>query len=314
MNETNQSKPVESLSEFIVELNKKIALINKLGGISDDFPIWFRGEDSQDYELVPNLYRFLEDNQIQYWNNIYQSSAVKQIEDNIDVSFDRKAIIHLANKGIANTRWNRYFLKQHYRVKTRLLDWTENALYALFFSVAGNSKSTNAKVWLLSPHKLNNYSLQKITKEKKNGYLIFPSYDFGEKRELMNEKGELSLRELMRKYCIMDFEAADEAYPLAIYPPHLDSRMAAQQACFTVFGNIVCGFRNLEEKFLEFVLIDASCKEKILKELRLIGISNYSIYPDLDGLGQTINYYHLHDIFNGQQANELNHFFNSIEE
>ena len=44
-------------------------------------------------------------------------------------------------------------LAQHYGVPTRLLDWTENALIALYFACESN-KNCDAVVWML--HK-NNY-------------------------------------------------------------------------------------------------------------------------------------------------------------
>ncbi|MEJ7683331.1 MAG: hypothetical protein WKG06_36825 [Segetibacter sp.] len=90
----------------------------------------------------------------------------------------------------------------------------------------------------------------------------------------------------------MDWTPDEKMYPIAIYPPHLDERMSAQQACFILFGNIVKGLDHNDspEKFLDFVFVGAESKPKILKELRMLGISNYSMYPDLDGLGKTINY------------------------
>jgi hypothetical protein len=309
MSDTNQDKPVRSLSEFIDKLNSKMNLINKFGDNSEEYPVWFRGEGSEKYELVPNLYRYVQDGKTYYWNDIVDCKIIKRIEDNIDINFNRKATIYLADKKIANIRWNRYFLQQHYKIKTRLLDWTENALYALFFALADQNNNYNARVWLLSPQKLNNYSLQKLTGQNVNRYHIFSSFGDLEKKELINEKGELNWKELMRKYCLIDFSRNDKAHPIAIYPLHLDDRMAAQQACFTIYGNVVKGLLidDSVEKFLEYVLICANSKEKILKELRLIGVSNYSIYPDLDGLGRTINDDHLHDILNGRERNDLNY-------
>ena len=89
--------------------------------------------------------------------SLLKPSDIKQIEENIDSSFHRKVSVFLASKGIKNIPWNRYFLKQHYGVKTRLLDWTENAFIALFSALSDESekaKGENAMVWILSPIEL----------------------------------------------------------------------------------------------------------------------------------------------------------------
>jgi hypothetical protein len=87
-------------------------------------------------------------------------------------------------------------------------------------------------------------------------------------------------------------------YPLAIYPPFLDERIAAQKACFTIFGDANNGklqdIINLQdsyspnEKIIDNIVIDGKSKKKMLTELRLIGIDDSSIYPDLDGLGYSL--------------------------
>jgi hypothetical protein len=136
------------------------------------------------------------------------------------------------------------------------------------------------------------------------------------KQELFNDKQELRLSEIERRYYRLDCEDIKELYPIAIYPIHLDERMVAQQSCFTLFGNIVRGLdcNDTKENFLDYVDISANAKLSILNELRLLGISYYSIFPDLDGLGKTVNKNEEEDLFDTLTLNNIKYHFNAADE
>lgn len=302
--QANNTELVRSLSEFLD------VLFEKTSKFRND-KIWFRGENSDSYDLVPNIYRRPSE-KIAYCQDIIDSTIFNTLEQNIDTSFYRRAFSYFSDKGIENNKWNRYYLKQHYGIKTRLLDWSENALFALFFALHNNYKENeNARLWILYPFNLNNYSVQKLLKEEKAFRKILTFNNFKKGQALRNEKGEVSIEGIGRKYYNLNCEEGDELYPIAIYPPHLDSRMAAQQSCFTVFGNITKGlnYNDSSEVILDYIDISANNKNRILKELNIIGISSYSVFPDLDGLGKAINEDSAYDIETSQNNSDLNAFF-----
>jgi hypothetical protein len=306
---TGSNDGVKSLSEFID------VLFAKIENLGEHNIVWFRGENSNKYDLVPNIYRKARNNKIVYCQDILNTNHFNILEQNIDTSFYRKSFRFFSAHGIENSIWNRYFLKQHYGIKTRLLDWTENALFALYFSIYYNTmESDDSRVWMLSPFTLNNYSVSKLHATQKTFYKILTLSDFESKQDLINEEGELRTIELGRKYYRIDCKKDERLYPLAIYPPHLDQRMAAQQSCFTLFGNVVRGLNNNDstETFLEFIDINANSRQKILKELKLIGISTYSVFPDLDGLGKAINEDSAYDIDKSQNNSDIDAFFNEV--
>jgi hypothetical protein len=196
-------------------------------------------------------------------------------------------MMFLKQNRIENNDWNNYFLMQHYGLNTRLLDWTESALVAIYFAVKDFSKTDDSKIWILNPHKLNE-STSKLIKGFETGFSVINFPQNTEKKSLFDNDGKLDLDELHRKYLMMDFD--DKAYPLAIYPYLFDERMKVQKACFTIFGNQVNGLLNNSEKesFLKEIIIDGYKKKEIMEELRWLGISEESVYPGLEGTCKAI--------------------------
>lgn len=94
---------------------------------------------------------------------------------------------------------------QHYNVNTRLLDWTEDAIKALF-AIKENTDN-DAKVWILQPFELNRFTFNKLFDHKIGSTCNSSlSDDHYKPQELLNEDGKIRLRELTRRYLNMDFQ------------------------------------------------------------------------------------------------------------
>ncbi|MFA6581666.1 MAG: FRG domain-containing protein, partial [Paludibacter sp.] len=240
----------KSVDEFLKIVYGKI-----FKGSKEDDPFnvfWFRGENS-DYKetsLIPSAYRDIvvkTNTSIseKRFTVVGNEHSYSYLESYLRVDFNRKALPFILSKGIENTAWNRYFLMQHYNVNTRLLDWTEDAIKALFFAIKedsdSDSDSDDSKVWILRPFELNRFTLNEIFDLEIDMPVIPPlSDDHYMPQELLEDK-KIRLQELTRRYLSMDFKKDKkyenkQYYPLAIYPPFLDERIAAQKACFTIFG------------------------------------------------------------------------------
>jgi hypothetical protein len=288
---------IKSVSGFIEAIKK-----SRPKDIAEEEPqaLWFRGEGSINWKtpLVPNIYRTLAETFQSNIDDLFTSINIKQVETNIHAEFKRKAQRHISTKGIENSRWNRYFLMQHYKIKTRLLDWTENAMLALFFAISNESSfEEDSIVWILNPFKLNDLTIRTIINSKKSYMIIPPGVDSDGPHELIMEDGKIRISELTRRYVRMDFLKDSEDnqiiyYPLAIYPTYLDERMTAQKTCFTIFGNKINGLlsNDLNLDFLSSVIIEGGlAKSRMLDELKMLGIDYASVLPDLDGIGLSIN-------------------------
>ena len=127
----------------------KIAAAIKADWFPDDtepFGPWFRGHQQVHWPLRPKLCR-------DYGS--YAEVSKHATEDELREEFIIRAPALSEVPLIATGEWDWYFLMQHFGAPTRLLDWTEGALIALYFAVRDNPGFYDAAVWVLDPHVVN---------------------------------------------------------------------------------------------------------------------------------------------------------------
>ena len=84
-------------------------------------------------------------------------------------------------------------------------------------------------------------------------------------------------------------------HPVAIYPAASSNlRLATQKGCFTVHGSkglpIESIFKDANcERFLKKIIIKTGAAVQIREELRIMGITPRSVFPDLGGLSQELS-------------------------
>src|SRR5689334_1061338 len=111
-----KSKAVKSLEAYIAIVE---GLRPKRKGL-----LWYRGCGKASYELKPSLYRHKQSKTIEDFMSMEKLLLAR---------FRQRSIpFHSRSLGDA---WEWLFLMQHYGVPTRLLDWSESPLMALFFAV-----------------------------------------------------------------------------------------------------------------------------------------------------------------------------------
>lgn len=213
---------------------------------------WFRGSESIQHLAIPSVRRRMYDEFQMVTTFRNRAPAYGPVPDRDELD-----------------KW--LFLMQHTGLPTRLLDWSEAALVALFFAVWKQS-SDDGVVWVLDPIQLNRVSVD---------FDGFPNTWTGAGGEFFK----------------VPFGTADapSEHPIAVQTTYIHARMSAQRSCFTIHGS---NNTSLEEQFagsafvkhgyLRKYVIERRSFGNIRNELRLMGISHATIMPDLDGLSREI--------------------------
>ena len=223
--------------------------------------LWYRGVSKKKYELIPSIYR------LEIWD--YDPA----IAYNLFNQFIRRSRVFKTEYNHFK-KWEWYQLQQHYGLPTRLLDWTEGSLIALYFSVRKTESNISPSVWVINPFRLNNISIG-IPK------VLYTDILIQEKDDLIIEKYLYDNKDL-------------PAHPVAFLPPYLDNRLSSQKSTFTVHGSSIDGFDQVFFKNKNFscvqLLIDPSQSRIIKDQLSQAGISEFTLFPDLEGLSRELKY------------------------
>ncbi|HWF43543.1 MAG TPA: FRG domain-containing protein [Candidatus Kapabacteria bacterium] len=161
------------------------------------------------------------------------------------------------------------FIMQHHGVPTRLLDWTESPLAALYFACKENFK-TDGALWCVLPVELNKNA--SIASEE-DGFIPGTS------------------DHALANYAPSSFagEGVTEMFPLAAISNRNTPRMQAQQGTFIIFHRRRTSIEAIgDSSHVWRYIIPAGSKRDILDELRLCGVNEFQLFPELPSIGSVI--------------------------
>ena len=249
---TSNRNQIGSLAEYL-------AYVGYLATLSEG-DLWFRGLSQARYDLIPGIYR-----EAGAWE--YSPSSANQLFND----FIMKAKGSVGVKDC--TKWEWLQLMQHYGLPTRLLDWTEGALIGLYFAVRGRDPISVPSVWVLDPFWLNQMSA--------GSNVVFTT------DALIQTKGD----DIANIY-VSDHDELP-APPVAVIPSYFTERISAQKGHFTVHGSDRSGMtaahqRQPEGLHLVQLKISTQAAADIKADLSRAGITETSIFPDLEGLAREL--------------------------
>jgi hypothetical protein len=284
--------------------------------------VWFRGHCTCDLSLQPGLYR--QSVWMPLLREVPDGGSGTDEADRDELLFDDLFdlehemridftsyghLLNESNQAKSHIDW--YFLMQHHLVPTRLLDWSTNALGALYFAVEEYGKRLAAGSPDASP-----------TPEGQSGgqnYVAVWAVDAYWLADHLSDEWSaplLAYTEDAAKYVpplerlverFNDARALVPKYPMPIEPPAMHPRVAAQEGRFIIFGRAKemlhqkirlekgdnCEEEDSRVKQIRFAVSDP---DAVLRELAQLGVSRRTLFPDLAGLAEFVRWKHLHQI------------------
>ena len=231
------------MSEFLGSLAR---LSNAIG----DEAVWFRGHGRRSYQLLPSIAR---------------NPLALEREALLSKKFRQNA--YPFRQTPPQSDWEWLFLMQHFGVPTRLLDWSESPLVALYFAVNDENASADdedANIWALLPARYN----FEIPRLRPLIQVDIPC--FGVDKILDDYRPDtIALENMSNKL------------PVAAIAHRQNERIMAQLGVFTIMHRDMTPLEALADAHLANFIIPAGAKTVLRSELQSLRVTQMSLFPEL---------------------------------
>ena len=257
----------------------EITKIEELVEVGKTLPhSWFRGHSEIYGELMPRIFR----------NGLNMRRPDREFI--LMDKFKKKSLPILEKLPNYDDHLSWLFLMQHYGLPTRLLDWTESPLIALFFAV-NEGKTKSGELWAMNPDALNMQGNDIGLPSLDNPSLLYlaeePVCNLIESNNKITPSISKNRKKILNKFRLSQAPHA----PIAFHPPMNFPRMVSQLSVFTIHpdpkinteAKTITELLTTETSLVRYI-ISAEYKEEMLRDLSSLGISRGTIFQDLDSL------------------------------
>ncbi len=240
-----ESRRIDSVSDLLKYLQEDIA--NYKG------QVWFRGHSRSTWKLQPSLLRKKR--------NVTEATLFSRFKQNAS----------LLVPSLAPHSFEWLFQMQHYGIPTRLLDWTESPLAAIYFAVCNDAYvGRDGTVWMLLPTELNKHA--KVGSDEE---FYIPSFESDD----------------LKSYdpAFINKENTTRLLPLAAIATRNSPRMQAQLGVFTINHKINTHIDKIgDSSHIWSYKIPRGRKLAIRRELELLSITRFHLFPELENIKDMI--------------------------
>lgn len=262
-------REVDSVATLLRLLKEDVGQLSQAEAhlASNKLKLWYKGLENLEYELVPSFHRegFNTQNEI-YMMNLFKQNAHEFIDQ------------------IPNSEWEWMFLMRHHGLPSRLLDWTENPLIALFFAVCPDPLEKCAEdkgvFWCLLPTRLNQWALG--WPENSDSLPMFTQ----DKAEFSHGANEAILNYLPSTMQLSPSRTPSPP-PAAGISIRTTRRIQAQLGVFTIHHADKIPLEKAGDgSHIWRYIVEPGNKQSIREELALLGITRRTVFPELDNVAK----------------------------
>ena len=255
----NIGTPVKTVTEFLKRINEIVKPETQ-----KESKVLFRGQENEGWKVETSAYRRLKEEakqenlseeEISEEDELYYNFVLIQQFKHADFHSDYKSKIMQEDLGILAQL-------QHQGAATSLIDFTDNAMTALWFACkksinSDSNDNNNGKVFILSTGGESKFDEIDSIEQIENSKVRLPGeLDFGGGNNILNNTKLIYWK-----------------------PAHLNNRITAQQSYFLISKR--------EPPKMQEIIIDGNSKIDIMEELSTVhGIDGTMLFPDLVGFAQ----------------------------